>query len=354
MRVTFVLPARARVPQGGTAVVFRHAQGLAARGHRVTVVSPVRTGTGWRGAAWAAAVWARDRWHRTGVGDYYAAAGVQSLVVGSMSATSIPVSDAVIATGVQTARPVASLPPSTGRKLYFIQGDERFADPDARETWALPMTRLTCANWLAREVRASGHTVAAVVPNAVDGTEFAVDVPVADRPTHVVALYHRHPVKGPDVLIEALAHVLAERPGTRATVFSARPPSHRLPQGVEVVVRPDRAALRRLFNSASVFVHPSRSEGWPLVPMEAAACGCAVAGTLNPGVLEYLTPGVSMQPAPLGDGAALGQATLDLLRDDGLRRRLAAAAGHAVASTSWQTSTDRFEEALVEAVGSAS
>ena len=37
--------------------------------------------------------------------------------------------------------------------------------------------------------------------------------------------------------------------------------------------RPPVDALRALYNGAAVFLHPSRSEGFPLVPMEAAACG---------------------------------------------------------------------------------
>ena len=111
-------------------------------------------------------------------------------------------------------------------------------------------------------------------------------------------------------------------------------------------VRPSPEALRALYNGAAVLLHPSRSEGWPLVPMEAAACGCAVAASANPGVQEYLARGESMLAAPVGDGPALGSAALTLLADDALRIRLATAAREAVLGLDWESSTDRLEAAL--------
>ncbi len=346
MRVTFVLPAPIRIPMGGAAVVYRHAGALAARGHQVTVVSPEQTAPGLRGRALRWAVGVRDAVHGVTREPYYSAPDVRSLIVSHVDAASMPAGDVVVATGVQTSRPVAALPRSAGVPVYFIQGDETFADPSARETWHLPMARVTCAEWLADEVRRAGEEVVAVVPNAINPDEFGVDTPVADRRPHVVALYHRHPVKGPDVLIAALDRIRQSRPDVGASVFAARPPSHRLPDDVEVLVRPTQVALRGLYNRSSVLLHPSRSEGWPLVPMEAAACGCAVIASSNKGILEYLADGVSMAAAPVGDGDALGNAALTVLADDALRQRLAEAGRQAVTRLSWSEAADRLEAAL--------
>lgn len=346
MRITFVLPAPIRIPMGGAAVVYKHAGGLVARGHHVTVVSPEQITPGVRGRALRWAVSLRDAVHGVTPDPYYAATGVRSLVVPRIDAASMPPGDVVVATGVQTARPVAALPDSAGAPVYFIQGDETFADPAARETWHLPMARITCAEWLAAEVRQVGETVVAVIPNAIDPDDFALDAPIAGRPAHVVALYHRHPVKGPDVLIEALNRIRQTRPDVRASVFAARPPSHRLPEGVDVRVRPPQGALRALYNRSALLLHPSRSEGWPLVPMEAAACGCAVIASINNGIQEYLTTGVTMATAPIGNGRALGEAALDVLGDDALRERIADAGRRAVAQWTWSEATDRLEVAL--------
>ena len=53
--------------------------------------------------------------------------------------------------------------------------------PDARDSWRLGMPLLTCAGWLAREMREVGLEPLAVVPNAIDPDEFGLDRPLAGR-----------------------------------------------------------------------------------------------------------------------------------------------------------------------------
>src|SRR5690606_38539210 len=191
MRITFVLPGPTRIPMGGVKVVYAHARGLAARGHEVHVVGPRRIGAGLVPRAREVAVWARDRWHRVGDAPYYEADGVRTHVVPTAAARYVPDGDAVIATGVQTTRPVLALPASKGTKCYFIQHVETFIDPQVAETWRFPFVRITVADWIRRRVEAEGGPVAGVVPNAVDPAEFFVERPIEGRPDRVVALYHR-------------------------------------------------------------------------------------------------------------------------------------------------------------------
>ncbi|MEM8599648.1 MAG: glycosyltransferase family 4 protein, partial [Bacteroidota bacterium] len=276
MRITFVLPAPIRIPMGGAKVVYQHAAQFARYGHTVHVVMPKRTAAGVGGWVRHAAVQVRDRFHGVATSPYYAAPGVMPHVVPSLAARYLPDSDVVIATGYQTAIGVHGLPRQCGQKVYYIQGLETFVHPDARASWHYPMARVTCARWLANEIEQEGLSVAGVVPNAIDPSEFYLAAPIDERPARVLAMYHRHPVKGPDVLIRALG-VLRERlPEAQVDVFTARPPSHALPHEVSVHVRPSVETLRALYNGAAVLLHPSRSEGWGLVPMEAAACGAAV------------------------------------------------------------------------------
>ena len=337
MRVTFVLPAPVRIPMGGPQVVYRHAEGLVARGHRVSVVCPPP------GLARRAAVWVRDRAHGAGTRPYYAAPGVETL-----EGASVPDGDAVVATGWQTVARVATLPPSNGVGFYLLQHDERVMNPRAGETWAAPLHRIAVAAWIAAEVEQAGAPVLGVVPNAVDPARWAVDLPLDRRPRRVVALYHRHESKGPDVLVKALAQLVGW--GVAADVVSARRPSHRLPRGVRLHLRPSPVALRALYNGAAVVLHTSRLEGWGLVPMEAAACGCAVVATASRGVDEFLRAGHSMVQVPVGDAAAVAHAARELLVDDARRLRLAEAARADVSRFSWWESTDRLEALLLKGV----
>ena len=353
MRIAFVLPAPIRVPVGGAAVVYRHAAGLVQRGHDVAVVAPRATTQGLVGVAKRLAVDMRDRLHGVAGASAYKVEGVETREVDRVSSASIPLSEAVIATGFQVMDSVLNLPHTWGRKVQFVQGDETFVDPDARAAWRLPFARIACAPWLADAIRSEGGTCLGVVPNAADPSFFACDAE-APRPPRVLALYHRHPVKGPDVLVEALTRLQALRPDVRADVFCARPPSHRLPSFVTVHVRPSPDTLAALYASAAVFLHTSRSEGWPLTPLEAAASGCAVVATRNPGIEGVLECGVSMRCVPTEDAGALAVEAAALLGSPDDRRCLGLAARARAAEFEWTSLTDRFEALLVRAVAGES
>ena len=383
MRLLFVLPAPVRIPMGGAAVVYRHAAGLVARGHDVTVAAP-RSAGGAVGLARRAAVWARDRLHGVGTEPYHEVEGVRTVEPSSPAALDASDCDAVIATGWQTAPWVAALtnahpaasggvgeggdaPPRPadedepgcparsakergGVGLYFLQHDERHLSARAEGTWHLPLARVAVAGWIAEVVAAHGAPVRGVVPNAVDPADFSVDRPLDARPPRVVALYHRLPVKGPDTLVGALEALRDLIPDVGADVVSARPPSHRLPDWVDLHVRPPRPALRALYNGAAVCLHTSRLEGWGLVPMEAAACGCAVVATASRGVAEFLRAGRSTVEVPVGEADALAQGAADLLLHPARRVEVARAGVEDVARFSWADSTDRFEALIREAV----
>ena len=386
MRLLFVLPAPVRIPMGGAAVVYRHAAGLAERGHDVTVAAP-RSAGGAVGLARWAAVWARDRLHGVGTEPYHEIEGVRTVEPSSPAALGASACDAVIATGWQTAPWVAALttarpaasggvgevggsPPRPadedepgvsprparyaeergGVGLYFIQHDERHLSARAEATWHLPLVRVAVAGWIAEVVAAHGAPVRGVVPNAVDPADFALDQPLDARPRRVVALYHRLPVKGPDTLVGALEALRERVPDVGADVVSARPPSHRLPDWVDLHVRPPRPALRALYNGAAVCLHTSRLEGWGLVPMEAAACGCAVVATASRGVAEFLRAGRSVVEVPVGDAGALAREAADLLLHPARRVAVARAGVEDVARFSWADSTGRFEALIREAV----
>lgn len=252
--------------------------------------------------------------------------------------------DAVIATGHQT---VAATGHSKAERFYFIQGDERVLSSKAGDTWRAPLHRITVSTWLKALLDRVGYDVIGTVPNAVDTEDFWCYDPVSRRADEVVALYHRHPVKGPETLISALEHIHVDHPGTRFTVIAARPTSHRLPSWVQVLVRPSKQVMRDMFNRAAVCLHTSTVEGWGLVPMEAAACGCAVVSTASLGPREYLTDGQSMIEVDVGDSAALARATVSLLSDPSRRAELATRALEDVNRFSWEASTDEFERLLL-------
>lgn len=348
MRVTFVLPAPIRIPMGGVKVVYAHAAGLAALGHEVVIACPSNLGGGVKGWAMSKAIRVRDRFHHVTATPYYAVDGVETLIVPTIKDRYLPEADIIIATGVQTAPWVRDLSLGKGAKAYFLQHVETFIDPQAIETWHYPLAKITIARWIERRVVEAGGAVIGVVPNAIDPTEFFLDRSIEERETRVVALYHRQAVKGPDVLIAALGSLKARVPGLQADVFSARPPSHKMPPWVNIHIRPSVDDLRAMYNKAAVVWSTSSSEGWGLVTMEAAACGCAVVASANEGIQEYLVDGLSAKLVEAGNAEALAEETQALFQNAQERQRLALAGMAAVRQFSWAESTAEFERILVD------
>jgi glycosyltransferase involved in cell wall biosynthesis len=163
------------------------------------------------------------------------------------------------------------------------------------------------------------------------------EVPRAAVPT-VVYLGQLHPIKRIDVLIDAFAQVRAALPETRLEVIGA-PSAHgaalreqaaRLGLGESVAFRgliPEEEKGRALA-SAHVLALLSASEGLPITPLEALACGTPV--VLSPGCGLPQVDGVS---GIVCDGSTAGaaEALLALLQDPA-RAQALGEAGRALAA----------------------
>jgi glycosyltransferase involved in cell wall biosynthesis len=149
----------------------------------------------------------------------------------------------------------------------------------------------------------------------------------------VVYLGRLHPIKRVDVLLDAFARVRAELPDATLDVVGA-PTAHgeelRALAGEGVFFRgliPEGEKARALA-SAQVFALLSASEGLPITPLEALACGTPV--VLSPGCGLPEVDGVA---GIVCDGSAesAAEALLTLLRDPQGARRLGEA-GRALAA----------------------
>lgn len=86
----------------------------------------------------------------------------------------------------------------------------------------------------------------------------------------------------------------------------------------------ERSDLADLLDAADFLVHPSRTEGLPLVVLEAMARGLAVVATPVGGIPEAIADGGRILPAADEPGFrdCLADAILALAKDEGLRRTL--------------------------------
>jgi glycosyltransferase involved in cell wall biosynthesis len=181
----------------------------------------------------------------------------------------------------------------------------------------------------------------------VDFAEFRIERPIADRQgTKVCMLAHPAPWKGLKTGLTALEIARARVPGLQAVLFGTHPRPAEIPEWIDYVERPSPEALRDIYNASAIFLHPSQIEGWPLPPVEAMACGCALVASANKGVLEYAEDELTALLAPVNDAASLAQQLLRTLTADALRQRLAEGGCRHVKQFTWDRAVDSLEAVL--------
>ena len=151
---------------------------------------------------------------------------------------------------------------------------------------------------------------------------FGVDVEPRRRDPHrVVMMGHAYPWKGTSDGLLAFALARRSEPQLVLDVFSAYDPPE-LPDGCDGISVCRVSSQRDLYNAAAVFLSPSHTEGWPLPPAEAMACGAAVLTTDIPGVRDYADSETAIL-VPVGDTRLMAEALVGLARDNDRRVAIA-------------------------------
>ncbi len=138
--------------------------------------------------------------------------------------------------------------------------------------------------------------------------------------------------KGFDVLARAMPDVLREFPNA-TFLFVGHSPIHRraleelaqqagTSERLQILERVSEEDKARLYNSADVYVLPTRYEGFGLPPLEAMAAGCPVVASAIPVVDEVVRHEYNGLLAPRDEPRLLADAITRILRDDALRARL--------------------------------
>jgi glycogen synthase len=214
------------------------------------------------------------------------------------------------------------------------------------ERWQLTSVRHVSAvsPWLLAQATPflSPDAEGCVVGAGVDEAYFSVERHERDD----LLYYGRFDVfqKGIDVLLDAFALLLAERPSLRLKVagrgrdaprIAALVRDRGLAPNVELIHDPPRARTLELLGGARVLAMPSRFEGFGMVAAEAMAAGVpvvAAAVDAVPGVVG--ADGALLVPP--GDAAALAAAIARLLDDPRLRASLSSSARARARRFSWE------------------
>lgn len=265
----------------------------------------------------------------------------------------LPDADVVVATWWETAEWVSGLAPSKGAKVYFIQGHETTfpGQPVDRveATYRLPLHRITISRWLIDVLRDHyGIRDAMLVPNGVDLDQFRAS-PRGKQPVPTVGfVYSRLPLKGSDIISEAVARARKQLPTLSVVAFGHEPsgPPHLLPPDTAFEVRPPQDRLRELYARCDAWLFASRSDGFGLPLVEALACRTPIIATPMGVAPELVEEGGGLL-VRAEDGADMCRAILKVAAMSNDEWSALSERAHAIAATrSWASSINLMEEAL--------
>jgi len=169
------------------------------------------------------------------------------------------------------------------------------------------------------------------------------------------------PVKGLDVLLEALAlirapHLLGVLVGEGPLKAELKLKAQRLGLGEQVVFAGGQptAQIPAWLQAADVLVLPSRSEGRPNVVLEAQACGVPVVATRVGGTPELVQDGENGVLVESGDARDLARGLRAVMADEGYRRALAqrALARFQASGLTWEASARQVRDLYQQVLAS--
>ena len=261
----------------------------------------------------------------------------------------LPRGDLVLATSWPTAHSVAGLDSSRGKKVYVVFHHESGTGPEERicRTYGLPFHRISFSRSVRDGIQERfGCEIHDLVPASVDTARFFPD---GERTNNsVLMLYHNDPRKGANDGIEALTLLRGRLPHVGVRMCGTVRPSG-LPSWIRFDFHPSDADLRRLYSTSTVFLYPSRYEGFGLPPLESMACACPVVTADVGAVSEFAADrrnALVVQPC---DVRGMANGLEELLVNPQLRMELSQRGLETVEQYALTRNASRFTEALMRA-----
>jgi glycosyltransferase involved in cell wall biosynthesis len=210
-----------------------------------------------------------------------------------------------------------------------------------RDIYARTRLRVaTPSRWLMdkveRSILAAGIAEARVIPYGIDLRNFhSADKTLArhelglptDRPIVMFAAtgLRSNPFKDVPLLRAAIA-TASDEPLLFLAVGEDGPQEHHGQAVIRFVPPQEHRTMARFYQAADVYVHAARADTFPLVILEAMACGTPIVATAVGGIPEQVIDGETGRLVPAGEVRAFAEALRGLLTDDARRRAMGAAA----------------------------
>lgn len=323
-KICFVLPEYSRRPGGGTKVVFEYANILAGEGCEVTICFWPRTSLKqYRLPEFARRLFCRiftavfPKW-------FPLSTSIKKHCIFDISNRTIPDGTDVVATAVETAKPVAQLSPEKGSKHYLIQDFELWNTPEleVRSTYRMGMSNIVVSDWLAELVESEAAVEPNLIKDWIDEGTFYPEQGVDRHDNEVAVLYHVDRHKGCNDLFKALNIVKDNYPELVVNAFGTPSRPDWFPDWVNYTQAATPGQLRKIYSRSLIFACATINEGFGLTLPESMFCGCALASTNFQGVWEYANEDCALL-SNVGEPKALAENILYLLNNPDFARLLA-------------------------------
>ncbi|MGW1195565.1 glycosyltransferase family 4 protein [Streptomyces sp. NPDC002536] len=204
-----------------------------------------------------------------------------------------------------------------------------------------------------REQFPDARTKIVCLPNGVPASEVEQADPDARL---VVAAGRLIPVKRYDLLVKAWVTVAAAHPDWKLRLYGRGPEQARLRAQIDrlglnesVTLMGAHSPIETEWAKGSIAAVTSREESFGMTIVEAMHCGVPVVATDCPhGPGEIITHGEDGLLVPVGDSDAIAKGLLELIEDDGLRRRM----GEAARASAQRYSPERIADAYLDLIES--
>ena len=354
MGLHLLIPTLGIDNRGGTRVIIELANILSQRGHRVTMLVPRGSNT--------TTFYISPKVALKSIG--FAIPQIEdisSIVRLMMLFPLLDDCDVILANYYLTSFPIAFswLFKPKRRYVNLIQHYEPLAFGEAENTfpqlkkwlaettYRFPMEQIAVADWIAKRVsNISKQGVHIIHPNIDLSTFGPSDGSVMRKSNSILAFPGKDIWKGWADFVKAFTYLEIKDP--QLQVVAASRFLYPLPPGAYFGVQPKNdQELVKLYQTATVYVHPSWWEGCPLAPLEAMACGTPVVAAASEGIMEYAVDGENCLLVPPKSPTALADAIHRVLHDEKLCVKLVDGGYETVRRFAWPRMADQFEELLL-------
>lgn len=352
MKIVFIVPEISKT--GGMRVIFEYANRLSAKGHLVTLVSPIIPFNPYEGDF----KWFYFKYRIRYALDFYrgkiAKPGTffkQNFNIKYIPfafSFFVPVADIYIATSWTTSFFVNILN-AESKKFYLVQDYEVWNSNKALvdKSYKLPLKKIVVSTYLKNILKEKFDEESEVVLNGIDFNKFNNQNEKTFEVKTILFMDHSLENKNTEDALKVIEKIHSEYPDIKIKCFGRENYSN-VPEYVSFIKDPSDKEIVNLYRSSDIFLYTSMYEGFALPPAEAMACKCAVAGYNSAALPDYSLNEETALLCEAGDTETLYNNVIRLINNLILLEKISMGGYNQVRKVlDWNSAETKFEKIIL-------